>query len=68
MLACLLHPQTFYLLLKFYRPARCFGYVFRVFHCRGLSLFLGMAGSWLYGRDPVDELRYEDVVKELTEK
>ncbi|KAA0169325.1 hypothetical protein FNF27_07005 [Cafeteria roenbergensis] len=32
---------------------------------KGLSLFLGAAGSWIYGRDPIDEMKFEDALAEL---
>ena len=30
---------------------------------RGLSLFLGAAGAWVHGRDPVEEMRYVEALE-----
>ena len=32
---------------------------------KGLSLFLGIVQGWIYGRDPIQELRYEEALKGL---
>jgi presequence protease len=35
---------------------------------KGLHLFLGVAGPWLYGRSPIEEVRYADAVVELRKR
>ena len=35
---------------------------------KGLSLFLGMAGPWIYGREPLGEMRFERSLQQLRER
>lgn len=32
---------------------------------KGLSLMLGMLGSWIYGRDPIESVRFEEILGSL---